>query len=66
MLARKLLCLQMSFEASGDADTKLALGEEVGGKIRGGVFEDGRGKEAAPGEANAEVARLEGSLQRGR
>jgi hypothetical protein len=39
--------------ATGDANTKLALGEEVGGKVGGGVFEDGRGKEAAPGEANA-------------
>jgi hypothetical protein len=43
-------------EASEDADTKLALGEEVGGKVGGGVFEDGRGKQAAPGEANAKGA----------
>jgi hypothetical protein len=43
-------------KATGEADTKLALGEEVGGKVRGGVFENGRGKEAAPGEANAEGA----------
>jgi hypothetical protein len=43
-------------EANGDADTKLALGEEVGGKVGGRVFEDSRGKEAAPGEANAQGA----------
>jgi hypothetical protein len=45
-------------KATGDADTKLALGEEVGGKVGGGVFEDGRGKEAAPGETNAKGAEL--------
>lgn len=43
-------------KATRDTDTKLALWEEVGGEVGGGVLEYSRGKKAAPGETDAERA----------